>query len=45
MAIFSNIGLIINYNKRQPVQLGLEIARWLKDKNIQVFAPKEDSVI
>jgi NAD+ kinase len=43
MAIFSNIGLIINYNKRQPVQLGLEIARWIKDKNIQVFAPKEDA--
>jgi len=43
MTKFSNIGLIINYFKRQPVQLGKEIAQWLMQNNIQVFAPKEDA--
>ncbi|MGI6226410.1 MAG: NAD(+)/NADH kinase [Peptococcales bacterium] len=43
MTKISKIGLIINYHKRQPVQLGKEIIKWLKQNHIQVFSPKEDA--
>lgn len=45
MAEFANVGLIVNYYKRQPVQLGKEITQWLQQNNIQVFAPKEEAQI
>ncbi|MDK2823241.1 MAG: kinase [Clostridia bacterium] len=43
MQKISKIGLILNYNKRQPIQLGKEVIEWLKYHNIQVLSPKEDA--
>jgi len=43
MESISKVGLIINYHKRQPIQLGKEIIEWLKVNNIEVLAPKEDA--
>ncbi|KJS22461.1 MAG: hypothetical protein VR72_05270 [Clostridiaceae bacterium BRH_c20a] len=43
MQKISKVGLIINYHKRQPVQLGKEIFEWLKHQHIQVLAPIEDA--
>lgn len=42
MGKIAKIGLIINYHKRQPIQLGKEIIEWLENNNIQVLAPQED---
>ncbi|NLW24310.1 MAG: NAD(+)/NADH kinase [Clostridia bacterium] len=39
----SKIGLIINFNKQKPIQLGKEIIEWLEKKKIQVLAPEEDA--
>ncbi|MFZ5943407.1 MAG: NAD(+)/NADH kinase [Bacillota bacterium] len=43
MRKISKIGLIINYNKKQPVQLGKEIFQWLSNHHIEVYAPVEDA--
>jgi len=43
MLKISNIGLIINYHKNQPIKLGEEIIEWLKQNKIDVFVPQEDA--
>ena len=43
MKKISKIGLIINFNKQKPIQLGKEIIEWLEKKKIQVLAPEEDA--
>jgi len=43
MQKISSIGLIINYHKQKPVQLGKELVAWLKNNHIKVLAPKEDA--
>jgi len=43
LAKITKVGLIINYHKRQPVQLGKELIEWFGNNNIQVLAPKEDA--
>lgn len=43
MAKITKIGLIINYHKRQPVQLGKEIIEWLRKSQIKVFASGQDA--
>lgn len=37
-----NIGLIINYRKKQPVLFGKELVQWFSQKGIRTYALEED---
>lgn len=43
MYTIKNIGLIINYNKNQPIELGKELISWFNERDINVYAPKEEA--
>lgn len=40
-----NVGLIINYRKKQPVSLGKEIIKWFAQRGISTYAPQEDGTV
>ncbi len=43
--MINSIGLIINYRKKQPVQLAQEIVQWFVKKGIMVYAPENDGTV
>lgn len=44
MREIKNVGLIINYHKKQPIILAKEIIKWLTERNIKVYIPEEEAL-
>lgn len=40
-----NVGLVVNYRKKQPLSFAKKLINWFEEKGISVFLPPEDGMV